>query len=831
MSTKLYQIKEHLRKVGCASGMELAGRFSISLRRLSDYLRALGCLTSYSHKRRYYALSGTAKFNKCRIWKCRRVGALFTDLGSLSALVEWHVRESPAGLTCRDLSAVTGVRVEPHIVRIARERRLVRLKFDGEYVYFYRSNEKVYRSQLAKRTRFSSRGSPEPVGLAEAEADALRRDLSIALALLNHPSKSGRAIADMLAGEGIHVTVDDLAEFLLRYGIKKKDDTPDGMQLELIGVAAKLQRALIEKGMPLRACCILLEPPTSHCTHCRSTLYVQKTTAPRAMRSIRYGNFWIKERVKTCPTCPDAKVWHSEVPALLAPAKRRLAYDVMTFIGEQKFLIGQTNDAIRAILGNQYGITVSPSVLSLYVQEFCYRFECLHYAKLAKLAQWTKEEQLGYMLHVDCSSEQKSDTVFVAYDRTSEIVLLSEKIPSERMPFLVPVLGKVKEYMGDPVSSMSDLGLGIIKALEEVFPDVRRRICHFHFIRDVGKDLLDESYGELRTRLNESEINAQLNALERDILSTCATTSLEGIDREGPLLRRCSRDEYGALEPVLVLHYIRSCAKVKGSTGFGYPFDLPRVRYLEEVCRRATEVRHCLTVLRKRRIEAMLLKRLGDLLSGFAPDGKMYEEMYPVLHRCLIREQQLQELRRAMRLMRPEKGRAPLSAAYGVTSRKEILKFNKDLGSYRTLLRGRQRSKGQTFRKEGYKIIIGHLEKYWGNLILHPSLWRALQCQVVDRTNNLPESGHRDTKRPLRRASGRRQIHREYSNYGPYLPVISNLKNAMYVERVLGEHENLPLEFARLDQDEVAYYRERFQEARHGAMYRAVRTVSESTIL
>ena len=76
---------------------------------------------------------------------------------------------------------------------------------------------------------------------------------------------------------------------------------------------------------------------------------------------------------------------------------------------------------------------------------------------------------------VDCSSEHKSDTVFVCYDRTSEIALVSEKIPSERLPFLVPTLKKVRKHLGQPVSTMSDLGIAVLKALEEVFPNAERR--------------------------------------------------------------------------------------------------------------------------------------------------------------------------------------------------------------------------------------------------------------------------------------------------------------------------------------------------------------------
>jgi len=141
---KLRSIKDHLKRRTCASGAELARKLSLSPRRLSDYLRSLGCLTSYSHRRSFYVLPETAAFNTHRIWRCRRTGALFTDLHSLSALVEWHVKRSPEGLTCRELSSITDVRVEPHIRRISRDRGLVRQKFDGEYVMSFGEKHELH---------------------------------------------------------------------------------------------------------------------------------------------------------------------------------------------------------------------------------------------------------------------------------------------------------------------------------------------------------------------------------------------------------------------------------------------------------------------------------------------------------------------------------------------------------------------------------------------------------------------------------------------------------------------------------------------------------------
>ncbi len=450
-------------------------------------------------------------------------------------------------------------------------------------------------------------------------------------------------------------------------------------QLEFLGAAVKAQAALRSNGCSVADSCIVLDPNIESCPQCDGPLHVVKTTEPRQIFSIRFGKFWMKERIKACNSCDDHRTWHSQVPALVAPPKHVFAYDVMVFAGEQKFLFSKTLKTIRQTLWEDHGLRVSTSLLSLYIQEFCCRFECLYYAKLAKLGRWIKKRQLGYMLHVDCSSEQKSDTVFVCYDRTSEIALVSEKIPSERLPFLVPILKKVRGRLGDPISTMSDLGIAILKALEKVFPNAQRRICHFHFLRDVGKDIVGSSYDAVRIRLNESKINAELNAIERDILSvhSAPRSSAESVIKgEGPLLRRCTGRQYAEVDPLLALRFVRSCRKVRSSTGFGYPFDLPWVRYAEELCRQAVEVHACLDVLQERRITPGFLKRIGSVLSPLLPGGALRDELDPVVHQCLIREKQFAELRRVMRLWQPASAGAPLSAKYGVTSRKEIVNPN-----------------------------------------------------------------------------------------------------------------------------------------------------------
>jgi len=135
--------------------------------------------------------------------------------------VEWHVRNSPAGLTCRELSEIIKIRVERQIKRISKNKGLIRQKFDGEYVYFYKANEKLQQRQRAQRRKISSTAGPDLETAIEEDIASLRRDFQIALALLNHPQDSSTSIVSRLGKRGYPITQEDLLDFFRRYDVKK----------------------------------------------------------------------------------------------------------------------------------------------------------------------------------------------------------------------------------------------------------------------------------------------------------------------------------------------------------------------------------------------------------------------------------------------------------------------------------------------------------------------------------------------------------------------------------------------------------------------------------
>jgi len=125
-------------------------------------------------------------------------------------------------------------------------------------------------------------------------------------------------------------------------------------------------------------------------------------------------------------------------------------------------------------------------------------------------------------------------------DGIAKIILDNIKLPSEKAELLIPFLTKIKQHYGDPVALVHDMGRGILSAVKAVFKDIPDFICHFHFLRDIGKDLYGKEYAKIRTRLQKHKIRGLLRkkakALEKLIGDDTQTVCrlLEGIDNGRP---------------------------------------------------------------------------------------------------------------------------------------------------------------------------------------------------------------------------------------------------------------------------------------------------------
>ena len=105
----------------------------------------------------------------------------------------------------------------------------------------------------------------------------------------------------------------------------------------------------------------------------------------------------------------------------------------------------------------------------------------------------------GYILHLDATCEGDSPQLFSAMDELSRMVLGNRKMPSEDSRHMIPLLEELKAAYGVPLALVHDMGSAILKAAATVFPTVPSFVCHFHFLRDLGKDLFGFEY---RTNLS-----------------------------------------------------------------------------------------------------------------------------------------------------------------------------------------------------------------------------------------------------------------------------------------------------------------------------------------
>lgn len=123
-------------------------------------------------------------------------------------------------------------------------------------------------------------------------------------------------------------------------------------------------------------------------------------------------------------------------------------------------------------------------------------------------ARYRSEELGNYVCHLDATCEGLDPLLMSSLDSLSEIVLGNVKLPSEDEQQIVPYLQRLKQTFGVPVALVHDMGTGILKAVAKVFPGVADFICNFHFLRDVGKDLLRGSANSGPIWINSKTCNS-----------------------------------------------------------------------------------------------------------------------------------------------------------------------------------------------------------------------------------------------------------------------------------------------------------------------------------
>ncbi len=229
------------------------------------------------------------------------------------------------------------------------------------------------------------------------------------------------------------------------------------------------------------------------------------------MCTLDIGRFAARETILECTE--DDTVYYSEEPQSIVPYRCTFGFDVMVYVGKALFVrcLGE-QEIIKEL--QERNTPISDRGISYLGKKFIIYLAIAHRESREQLKE-AMATKGGYILHLDGTCEQDSPHLITGLDGISEIVLDNIKLPSEKAEMLIPFLKGIKEQYGDPVALVRDMGKGISSAIEAVFPSTRDYICHYHFLRDIGKDLFEDEYRKIRNILKKHKIKPLLRQKDR----------------------------------------------------------------------------------------------------------------------------------------------------------------------------------------------------------------------------------------------------------------------------------------------------------------------------
>jgi hypothetical protein len=550
---------------------------------------------------------------------------------------------------------------------------------------------------------------------------------------------------------------------------------------------------------------IVAEDP-GRCPHCGGPMVVQKTV-PRSGGTLVHGDFAARETVHVCTAhCRHPSgVLVTRRAACLADAlvpQSNTGYDVMTFVGRQRFLQAQQREAIQAALLAEHGLSIFTGEVSALARRFAAYLARLHQARSGPLRA-ALEADGGWPLHVDATGEAGRGTVLIVMAGWRHWVLGAWKIATERADLVLPCLRATVQRFGAPGAAMRDLGKAMTPALDELVAELALTIpvlaCHQHFVADVGRDLLEPAHAELRSLFRRAEVRPHLRALVRDLgrlLGPDSEAARKAVRSWQALVEADHRIETG----LAGLAEVRALAQwtldfPAAATGLDFPFDRP---YLDLYDRCQTTLRATDAFLRTPPPDRQVRRALERLHRALEPvDGQV--PFHQVATRLRRRAGLVDELRTVLRLaaVAPEPETEP-----------DLTQMREQLDRWVASLRERRPARGPAQdARAAIDVILTHLTAHgknlWGHALPLPA-HAGGGVRLVARTNGICESFFKQLKHEERRRSGRKNLGQDLEHLPAEAALVRNLLHEDYVSILCGSLDWLPAAFAELDRVEQA---------------------------
>ena len=521
---------------------------------------------------------------------------------------------------------------------------------------------------------------------------------------------------------------------------------------------------------------------------------VQKT-ARRTVVSLEHGRFQACETVRQAAGdgCPGPG--RSAQLAEIVPAGARYGFDLIAHVGVETYLHGRSLQDLREELARRRpAVDIPLSTLWDQQQKFLFYLGCLHRQATPVLREYLAQH--GPVTWLLDGTTEPETAVFLGIEEAAHGLFLGNwKIPSENLEDLVPCLREAADRFGWPDNVLHDLSPAMSGACEQALPGVSHFVCHQHLARDVGEDLYEAPQAALCKRLRTLKLQYRLkeqrrgqNEWLRQRLDSPSELVLADL-LAGRAVEVAWDDTLGR-EVLLAFHFWILDYRSDGRRR-GFPFD-PYLLYLHRRLVRAGEAvdrllsqtpASCRTPQVLRNFQALLQAYRNDTEIRAAAD--LYERCYSLFMRLRetlrLSAQHMNQLRQPQEL--PPDEQPPMK---------------------RALEQLRQELRQQTEDKNDpdgplAKIVLKHLDKYWGHLIPDQPL-AAGECW--QRTTNQLESDWGDLKRGRRCTHGRGKLTRDFQTLPEEYLLILNLENETYLQVVLGGSlESLPAKLAEASRE------------------------------
>jgi len=518
---------------------------------------------------------------------------------------------------------------------------------------------------------------------------------------------------------------------------------------------------------------------------CGERLAVQKTRRKTVLSMT--GPFIAHEIVLQCPAC--ARTFGSEALLRLVPSRCNVAYDVLVFVGQALFRRHRTIEEVRAELAAR-GVRLCASEIDYVGRKFVTYLAVGHRQATPRIRQ-AMTLAGGYILHIDATHEGEAPALMTGMDSLSQIVLANVKLPSEHADHIVPFLRRLQNDYGTPRACVHDMGVGILKAVAEVFPGIRDFICHFHFLRDIGKDFLDPAYSHLRKRLCSYAISSRLHALVREARQHLSEQNSDPAMLAKAIQSTDPPQDKRLLSLASTYSLALWCLHGKHSgDGYGFPFDRPLLQFAQWLL----ELNHCLPEFlnlfpHSDRRDNQLLLKLRREISVVAKDLELCRAVEDLCWRSHV----FDRLRKAMRIAPPDGGNGlndEGTAKAMSTIRQGVEQFRHDLERDTKLADDPLSHKmAKQIDKYGDKLFADPIQVATpnGTVTLYPQ-----------RTNNILEQFFRGVRRGQRRKTGNDSMSRVLQTMLADTPLVKNLDNPEYMKVLLNGKANLEELFAGL---------------------------------